>query len=209
VRQNGRVHGRLDSLGGEVQVDSPAAPAPSVAPGMPSAPALAIPPMPPPSYQHNESDGGVVWAVLRYSLLFLAALLFLAFAPERLGRVQRAMVERPVRTLATGVLVMLAGGVAIVALFVSLVGIPVALVLSVAAPLFMALGLASVVPVVGGMIPTKYFEGRPVARLAAGAFVLFVVTRIPLIGGLALTIALFAGLGGLVLTRIGARDAEG
>ena len=99
------------------------------------------------------------------------------------------------------------GSVVMVALVVSLIGIPIALVLAIVAPVVTAAALASVVPVIGAMLPTRQLEGRPVARLAAGAFALFVLTRIPVIGGLALGLALLAGLGALVLTRFGVREA--
>lgn len=203
VREPGVVHGRLDSLGGEVQVDSP-----SMAMGGSSMPSMAMTTTPyHQGHAMNEEDGSVVWAMLRYSLLFLAAILFLGLAPERFGRVQRAIVERPVRTLATGTLGVIVGGVVMAALVVSLIGIPIALVLAIVAPVAAAAALASIVPVIGAMLPTRRLEGRPVARLAAGALVLFVVTRIPMIGGLALGLALLAGLGALVLTRLGAREA--
>ncbi len=204
VRDRGVVHGRIDSLGGEVQVDSPngastfSSTTPSMAIGARSVDL---------DRAMHEEEGDVVWAVLRYSLLFLAAILFLAIAPERFGRVQRAIVERPVRTLATGTLGMIVSGVVMVALCVSLIGIPIALVLAIAAPVVTAAALASVVPVIGAMLPTRHLEGRPVARLAAGACALFIVTRIPFIGGLALALALLAGLGALVLTRFGVREA--
>jgi hypothetical protein len=195
------VHGRLDSLGGEVEIDAP----PGMAFGS-SAPPMAL--TLPPRYGNVEDDGGIVWAVLRYSLLFLGAILFLGLAPERFGRVQRAIVERPVRTLATGTLGMLVSGVLLLALCVSLIGIPLAIVLAMIAPVVAAAALASVVPVIGAMLPTRKLDGRPVARLAAGALALFVITRIPLVGGLALGLALLAGLGALVLTRFGGRDAS-
>jgi hypothetical protein len=112
-----------------------------------------------------------------------------------------------VRTLATGTLGTIVGGVVFLALCVSLIGIPIAIVLAMGAPLVAAAALATVVPVIGAMIPTRRLDGRPVARLAAGALVLFVVTRIPLVGSLALGLALLAGLGALVLTRFGGREA--
>ena len=201
VRENGIVHGRLDSLGGQVQVDTPGSA--SVGP-MP----MAIGAPTPPHRATTEEEGGVVWAVLRYSLLFLGAILFLGLAPERLGRVQRAIVDRPVRTLATGTLGMLIGGVIFLALCVSLIGIPLAIVIAMVTPVAFAAALSSVVPVVGAMLPTRKLEGRPVARLAAGALVLFVVTRIPVVGGVALGLALLAGLGALALTRLGVREAS-
>ncbi len=201
VRENGVVHGRLDSLGGQVQVDTPGSA--SVGP-MP----MAIGAPTPPHRANADEEGGVVWAVLRYSLLFLGAILFLGLAPERFGRVQRAIVDRPVRTLATGTLGMLIGGVIFLALCVSLIGIPLAIVIAMVTPVAFAAALSSVVPVVGAMLPTRKLEGRPVARLAAGALVLFVVTRIPVVGSLALGLALLAGLGALALTRLGVREAS-
>lgn len=205
VREQGMVHGRLDSLGGEVRVDPPGV---SVVPtsSLPPA-ALTASPLREGHGGGSDDEGGIVWAVLRYSLLFLAAILFLGLAPERFGRVQRAIVERPVRTLATGILGVIVTGVVMIALCVSLIGIPVALVLAIPMPVAATAALAAMLPVIGAMIPTRKLDGRPVARLAAGALVLFVLTRIPLVGGLALALALLAGLGALVLTRFGARDA--
>ncbi len=201
VRDHGVVHGRLDSLGGRVQIDGGAS---ASTPGAPPAAAIGGPP---PWAAHDEGDGGFVWAVLRYSLLFLASILFLGLAPERFARVQRAVVERPVRTLAAGTLGVIASIIVMFALCVSLVGIPIAIVLAILSPLALAAALAVVVPVIGSMLPTRALEGRPVARLAAGALTLFVVTRIPVIGFLAFVLALLAGLGALAITRFGGRDA--
>jgi hypothetical protein len=198
VRNHGVVHGRLDSLGGRVRVDDGASAA---------AVPLAIGARPD-QHEFHEEDGGIVRTLLGCSLLFLASILFLGVAPERFGRVQRALVERPVRTIATGMLGVIAAGVLMIALVVSLIGIPVAVVLFIASPIVCVAALASVVPVVGAMLPMRQLEGRPVARLAAGAFVVFIVTLVPVLGKLALALALLAGLGALVLTRAGAREAD-
>lgn len=204
VRDRGVVHGRLDSLGGRVQIDAPSVPSgSSVVSPLPAAAMTSLPLTP----SQDDGDGGIVWAILRYSLLFLAAILFLGLAPERFGRVQRAIALRPVRTLATGILGSLVTVVVMGALCVSLIGIPVALVLAIPMPVAATAALAAMLPVIGAMIPTRKLEGRPVARLAAGALVLFVVTRIPVVGGFALFFALLTGLGALVLTRFGGREA--
>ncbi|MFO0686180.1 MAG: hypothetical protein U0234_29225 [Sandaracinus sp.] len=203
VRDHGVVHGRLDSLGGRVQVDGGSS---AMTPGAPPAVAIGGPP-PWAAHDEGDGDGGFGFAVLRYSLLFLASILFLGLAPERFARVQRAVVERPVRTLAAGILGVLASAIVMVALCVSLVGIPVAIVLAILSPLALAAALAVIVPVLGAMLPIRALEGRPVARLAAGALTLFVVTRIPVVGGIAIMLALLAGLGALAVTRFGGRDA--
>lgn len=193
VTENGHVHGRLDAMGGDVSSDQSSGSSSLV---------LATR-----AEGNGGSDGGdFVWALLRYSLLFLLSILFLAVSPERFARLSRAIVDRPMRVLTTGGLGLLGGVMLFLVLIVSLVGIPVALLMVIGSPLAAMMGLAAVVAVIGTALPIKGLERRPVGRLAAGALALFVVTRIPIVGGIVIFLALLAGVGALIVTRMGERE---
>jgi hypothetical protein len=193
VSENGHVHGRLDAMGGDVSTDEASGSSSMV---------LATR-----AAGNGGSDGGdFVWALLRYSLLFLLAIVFLAVSPDRFARLSRAIVDRPMRVLTTGGLGLVGAALLFLVLIVSLVGIPVALLMVIGSPLAAMMGLAVVVAVIGTALPIKGLERRPVGRLAAGAIALFVVTRIPIVGGIVIFLALLAGIGALIVTRMGERE---
>ncbi len=195
VSENGHVHGRLDAMGGDVSSEER---------GGSSSLVLAARPE---SANGGSSEGGdFVWALLRYSLLFLLSIAFLAVSPERFTRLSRVIIDRPLRVLATGGLGLAGACMLCVVLIVSFVGIPVALLMLIGSPLAAMMGLAAVVAVVGTALPIKGLEHRPVGRLAAGALALFVVTRIPIVGAIVIFLALLAGVGALILTRLGERE---
>jgi hypothetical protein len=145
-------------------------------------------------------------AALRYALLFLGALLFAYFAPERFGRLHVAVRRAPLRSIAAGTVAFVAGSLLSIVLVITILGIPFALVLGLAGFLAATMGLATVGHLLGQALPARALEGKPVWRLAAGILALFLVTRVPFFGWLAFLVALAIGAGAVVLTRFGKND---
>jgi hypothetical protein len=145
-------------------------------------------------------------AGLRYALLFLGALLFAFFAPERFGRLHQAVRRAPLRSIAGGTVGMIAGSLLTLVLCITIIGLPVAFVLVVAGFVAACAGLATVAHLIGQALPLRALEDKPVLRLGAGILALFVVTRVPFFGWLAFLLALAIGLGAVLLTRFGRSD---
>lgn len=157
-----------------------------------------------------DTDGGgfagwlatTLKSALSYGLLFVLGLLFLGLAPDRLGALQSVMIREPLRAGATGALGVLGGALAIVVFAITIIGIPAAVVLALALPVAVYLGLAAAATVVGAALPVARLSGRPVLQLGAGVLALFVASLIPYVGFAAVAVAAVLGLGAMILTRL-------
>lgn len=204
IRPTGVVHGRLQTMGGDVVREDG------------GAVSLSVQGSAAPQWSDAPGEGGGLFAYvvetaeagLRYALLFLGALLFAFFAPERFGRLHQAVRRAPLRSIAGGAVGLLAAGLLSVVLCITIIGIPVAFVLGLTAFVAACAGLATVGHLLGMALPVKALEDKPVVRLATGILVLFLVTRVPFFGWLAFLIALTIGVGAVVLTRFGKNDVS-
>lgn len=202
VAREGSVHGRLDAMGGEV-VDE------RMGGGMAAPPPLALMGGPTPMAGCAPTPHGVadfLGSGARHALLFLFGLLFLGLAPKRLRAISNVLVDRPGRATFAGALGAVGLPILCVALIITLVGIPVAAVVAFLGVIAGLAGLVAASMVIGAAIPWRRLSGRPVAQLAVGTVVLFLVSQVPWVGGVAWLLALVAGLGAFVLTRAGGRE---
>ncbi|AKF08744.1 hypothetical protein DB32_005893 [Sandaracinus amylolyticus] len=138
-----------------------------------------------------------------HGLLFLLALLLMGLAPERLGAMQVAIVRDPTRTALHGLAGYVASAMLIVALAITVIGIPAAVALALALPLATYVGLAASASVIGAALPVDRLKDRPVRQLAAGVLVLFVASLVPYLGTLTVIAAACLGTGALIRTRFG------
>lgn len=191
------VHGSVDAAGGRVQM-------------MPGARALggARSGAPDPSVDHHErgrDDGGEVGALVRgllfSALLFLFALLLTGVVPERMSAMHVAIIREPGRSAGAGLLGYLSATVVLVALMITIVGIPLALALAVLVPVATYVGLAAAATVIGAALPVERLRGRPVLQILSGVACLFVLSQIPVLGSIALALVACVGLGALLRTR--------
>jgi len=213
VRPGGVVHGRVQTMGGEVVREDGAG-------GGSAGVALSVPGAVDErsfTWSHeggHDSSGVFAYVVetaeagLRYALLFLGALLFAFFAPERFGRLHQAVRRAPLRSLAGGPVGMTAAGLLTIVLCITILGLPVAFGLGLTAFVAACAGLATVGHLLGMALPLAALEDKPVVRLGAGILVLFLVTRVPVFGWLAFLVALTIGIGAVVLTRFGKNDVS-
>jgi MFS family permease len=137
-----------------------------------------------------------------YGLLVVLGLIMLGVAPLRTRALAAAVAAQPGRSLGFGLLVVLGTVVAIVLLSITVIGIPIAAVLAVAASCAAALGLTGVSILIGEILPFSSRKDRQAVKLLLGAGVLVVALAIPYVGGVLGVVATVLGLGSLAITRL-------
>jgi hypothetical protein len=207
VASTGVVHGDLVTMGGDIDVEGGGVvhgqrvQAGNGAPGF----SLGVDPA--------EAASGVaswfsdtVGSAARYALLFLLGLVLLGLAPDRLHTLRLALVKLPTRSAATGLVGLIAAVVLIVVLCITIIGIPAAVLLALALPVAIYVGMAAAASVIGALVPSARLKDRPVLQLAAGVALLFGVSLLPFLGDIAIAIAAVIGFGTVLLTRFGKLD---
>ncbi len=154
---------------------------------------------------HGADLGGgfdaAIAQAFAHVLLFLLALVLRALVPERMGVMHLAIVRDPVDTTLRGALGYVVTGISIVALAITVLGIPASLLLMLLLPLATYVGLAAAAAVIGAALPLEGLGGKPVRQLAAGVGALFVASLVPWLGGLLVAVAACVGYGALLRTR--------
>lgn len=132
--------------------------------------------------------------------LFVVGLVLIALLESRMERLELEVAARPVRAFALGLLGFVALGVLAVTLCVTIIGIPFAAVLAIAAVFGAYAGVVAVLRTFGAALIGHRTANRYV-HLAFGIAAFFVVGLIPWLGDL-ITFALLAtGLGTVLATR--------
>lgn len=156
---------------------------------------------------HHGSGGfwrgveNMISSLVAHGLLFLLALVLSGLFPERMTALHKAIIREPVRSGALGVGSYVAAVVLIIALTITIIGIPAAVVLGVGMPLATYVGLAACATVIGAAIPAQSLTDRPILRLAAGVGVLWVCSLVPFVGPILVALVACIGVGALVRTR--------
>lgn len=172
-----------------------------------------------PGARWDASDQGLAWTeptertglgafledtfrqLVAHGLLFLLALLLMGLAPDRVGAMQVAIVRDPVRTALHGLAGYVTSAALMIALAITLIGIPAAVALALVLPLATYVGLAASATVIGAALPVDGLRGRPVRQLAAGVLMLFVASLVPYLGTIVIAAASCLGVGALIRTR--------
>jgi hypothetical protein len=149
-------------------------------------------------FVHSALEGAA-----SFGLLFLLGLVLFGAARERFEATHVVIAREPLHASLLGVASFLGALLAIVALAVTIVGIPAAVLVALALSAACYVGLASVAAVIGAVLPITQLRERPVLQLAVGVATLYVASLVPGVGTLALTAAGALGLGALVRTRLG------
>ena len=160
---------------------------------------------------HHRAHGGEGWfargvrnmfeSLIAHGLLFLLALVLSGLFPERMTALHKAIIREPVRSGALGVGSYIGAVVLIIALTITVLGIPAAVVLAFGMPIATYVGLAACATVIGAAIPSEKLSERPILRLASGVGVLFVGSLVPFVGPILVAIIACIGVGALVRTR--------
>lgn len=125
----------------------------------------------------------IIWWFTKYLALLVVGLLVLAVFPNRIPAAARAVPEGALMNLAAGFLLVVAGFVGSILLFVTVIGIPLGLLL-----LFMTVGVLYTVRLIfglwlGGMIFSRLGkESRPWMDMVLGLFLLLIFTSLPWVG---------------------------
>jgi hypothetical protein len=156
--------------------------------------------------------GGIVglYVLIKlFELLLCAVVLFLAVfvAPERVGRMAEVLEDRWPASLGYGVLGLLGLIVAIVILAITFIGIPVAILLGLAAWVLGLMGIAAALSILGRKIATGAgLTTEPPTLLGAtviGFLVVAVIRFIPVLGDIVWCILTLMGWGVVLITRLG------
>ena len=158
--------------------------------------------------EHAEEDGdesgfGLARFLLEFAALFGIGFVMMMFAPNRMKAMEATVKAEPGKNALAGVLGVLAIGPVTLLLCVTLVGIPVALLLWMAAALALPVGLAVMANVLGARLPTGKLRKTQALVLAIGLLALLVAFEIPVLGVLAAIAVISMSLGAIIRTRFG------
>ena len=149
----------------------------------------------------EEGMSHMVESLVAHGLLFLLALVLSGLFPQRMSALHIAIIREPFKSGALGVGSFLGAIVVAIALMITVLGIPLALVLGLAIPLASYVGLAACATVIGAALPVGALDGKPVMRLLAGVGVLWAASLVPVVGAVIVALVACVGVGALVRTR--------
>jgi hypothetical protein len=144
---------------------------------------------------HSVMDGVRLGAVL-----FVIGTMLLALAGRRMDALRVEAAARPMRSIALGVLGSIGGVLVLVALCVTVIGIPIALVGIVLAGLAVLGAMCAVLSVVGEAL-LRHKTENPYVHLGVGCAIFVVGSSLPWLGGFVAAATILAGIGVLVATR--------
>ncbi|MFY2559889.1 hypothetical protein ACN469_19855 [Corallococcus terminator] len=154
----------------------------------------------------NNNEGGLATFILTFAVLFGLGFLGQMFFPARMKQLGDEIRARPVQSGLTGLFGVVAMIPLTVVLAITIIGIPAALVLWMAAPLAAALGFAAVASELGTRLPVMRGRKTQAVVLAMGLLVLMVVGAIPVLGAIVSTLVVLVALGAVIRTRFGYRQ---
>jgi cytoskeletal protein CcmA (bactofilin family) len=144
--------------------------------------------------------GGVGGALTRAALLFVFGAVFLALTPRRTEQLQGEIAARPMRAFALGVVGSLLAALLMLAMVVTVIGLPFALIGALLIVIAVYVGICMVLSTVGGAV-IGHRTRNPYLHLALGCALLLVVGSIPYVGGAVTAAVVLVGLGAVVATR--------
>ncbi|WP_437646081.1 hypothetical protein [Sorangium sp. So ce362] len=140
-------------------------------------------------------------AVTRTAFLFAFGAVMLALWPRRMEALKVEIVARPMRSFALGVVGVLGALAIAVALCVTLIGVPFAVLGLLLAVVAVVAGGCAVLETAGAGL-FGHRTKNPYAHLAIGCLGLLIVSAIPYIGGALCAAVALIGAGALVATRL-------
>ena len=149
----------------------------------------------------EEGMNYMVESLVAHGLLFLLALVLSGLFPQRMSALHIAIIREPFKSGALGLGRFLGAIVIAIALMITVLGIPLALMLGLAIPLATYVGLAACATVIGASLPVGALDGKPVMRLLAGVGVLWAASLVPVVGAVIVALVACVGVGALVRTR--------
>ena len=147
-----------------------------------------------------RAGASVVDGVRLAAVLFVIGTVLLALSGRRMDLLRAEVAMRPMRAVALGVLGVVGGAAALVALCVTIIGIPVALVAMFVFGFAVLGGMCAVLSVVGeGLL--RHRTENPYVHLAVGCALFVALAAIPWVRHLVIVATVLSGIGVLVATR--------
>ncbi|GMV15957.1 MAG: hypothetical protein AMXMBFR56_41810 [Polyangiaceae bacterium] len=151
-----------------------------------------------PTFVDRVSDFG--GSVTRTALLFVFGTVLLALATGRMDAMQGEVAARPMRTFALGIVGSLVAALAFLALCVTVIGIPIAIVALLLGVIGAYAGICATLTTVGAAL-AHHKSKSPYVHLAVGCVVFLIASWLPWIGGFVTAGVVLVGIGALIATR--------
>jgi hypothetical protein len=154
----------------------------------------------------EEKSGGLSIAafLVQFVVFFVFGFLLMVFAPQRMKGLESAVRAQPVLSGAVGLLALVLALPLTVFLLVTLIGIPVAALLWLTLAFVIPMGLAAIANTVGTSMPLGKLRRTQAMVLALGLLALMIVSHVPVLGPLVMSMAICVSLGAVLRTRLGA-----
>jgi hypothetical protein len=143
---------------------------------------------------------GVLGGVRLAAVLFVLGTVLLALAGRRMDKLRGEVAVRPMRSLAMGLLGTFASAVVLIALTVTVIGAPVALVVAIVGGFAVLGAMCAVLSVVGEAL-LRHKTENPYMHLAVGCALFVALSSIPYVGGFVVAAVFLAAVGILFATR--------
>jgi cytoskeletal protein CcmA (bactofilin family) len=150
-------------------------------------------------FLYRTADG-VLDAIRLAAVLFVIGTVLIALAGRRMDQLRLEVATRPMRSIAIGLLGMFTSIVVLVALCVTLIGIPVAAIVAIVGGFGVLGAMCAVLSVVGEAL-LRHKTENPYVHLAVGCGLFVALSSIPWVGGFVVLAVLLAGVGVLFATR--------
>lgn len=212
VGAGGVVDGDVNTLGGNVSVDPAGTVHGTIA--RPVRPVRPIPPLAPDTVEGITQRGILGWTfdlvrgiITAIAFAALGALVIL-FAPDATRRVGKAAQAQPFGAAGVGCLSLIVVLVLTVLLAITIIGIPLAALVGLAAVVAWAFGWIAIGYLAGEKVlaALKAREILPVVATVLGILILALLGQVPILGWLVSLIVGLLGIGAVVLTRFGTRQ---
>jgi magnesium-transporting ATPase (P-type) len=162
--------------------------------------------------EKDEANEGNAWpwyrrvltaagrAIAEIAVLFLLGSVFLALASSQMRELQAEVAARPMRSLALGIVGTICFAALLLALTISVVGIPIAIVALLLVIMGAYAGVTSVLAVLGSAL-LGHRTRNPYTHLALGCLLFLLAKALPLLGTIVLFVVVLLGFGTIVATR--------
>jgi hypothetical protein len=151
-------------------------------------------------YGDKEFFAEVGSKITSAALLFMFGCVLLALATGRVEKLKLEAATRTMRSFALGIVGTIAALATVIALCVTIIGIPVALGAVCAATILVIAALTSVLTLIGEVM-VRHRTENPYVHLAVGCLLFHLVQLIPVVGAAVAVVVLLVGVGTLVATR--------
>jgi hypothetical protein len=145
---------------------------------------------------------GIPLFLLHFAILFGLGFLFMIFAPGRMRMIESELKREPLKCGLTGLVGFMAMFALSLLLFITVVGILLAVVLWIAAVLGIAMGIGALANEIGTRLPFPAMKTQALV-LALGVLVLLAVWWVPYLGNVALCFIILLSFGAIIRTRFG------